>query len=130
MPIVEPICVKEKTELQKQFLLKLLKQNLGECEILAHKYVGYSNVVVVWFFVAMSRLDSECDDDSTSHNERREPVDVLKKTFDEINDRPVDDISLEFFYKPHTISLLLGCIFGMTYIAFTKSNDDQARLSI
>ena len=47
MPIVEPICVKEKTELQKQFLLKLLKQNLGECEILAHKYVGYSNVVVV-----------------------------------------------------------------------------------
>ena len=78
----------------------------------------------------MSRLDSECDDDSTSHNERREPVDVLKKTFDEINDRPVDDISLEFFYKPHTISLLLGCIFGMTYIAFTKSNDDQVRLSM
>jgi phosphatidylserine synthase 1 len=73
----------------------------------------------------MSRLDSECDEDSSSQHEPLEPRDVLKKTFDDINERPVDDISLEFFYKPHTISLLLGCIFGMTYIAFTKSNDDQ-----
>ena len=85
-----------------------------------------SDSVFYSIFSAMSRLDSECDEDPASHNDEREPPgDILKKTFDEINDRPVDDISLEFFYKPHTISLLLGCIFGMTYIAFTKSNDDQ-----
>jgi hypothetical protein len=28
--------------------------------------------------------------------------------------------SLEFFYKPHTISLMVLCIAGSTYIAFTR----------
>lgn len=28
-----------------------------------------------------------------------------KKVFEEINERPVDDIQLEVFYKPHTITL-------------------------
>ena len=28
-----------------------------------------------------------------------------KKVFEEINERPVDDIQLELFYKPHTITL-------------------------
>ena len=40
--------------------------------------------------------------------------------FLEINERPVDDISMEIFYKPHTISLLCVCIFGLTYTAFTR----------
>jgi phosphatidylserine synthase 1 len=70
----------------------------------------------------MRRFDSECEEDSFR---RTPPKEVVKKTFEEINDRPVDDISLDFFYKPHTISLLLACIFGLTYIAFTRSNDDQ-----
>ena len=75
----------------------------------------------------MSRVDSECDEDLQTS--RRNPKDAVRKTFDDINDRPVDDISLEFFYKPHTISLLLACIFGLMYIAFTRSNEDQVGLS-
>jgi len=52
---------------------------------------------------------------------------VTRKTFELINDRSVDDISLEFFYKPHTITLLLACISGLVYIAFARSNDDSVR---
>ena len=37
-----------------------------------------------------------------------------------INERPVDDISLEFFYKPHTISLLTISVLGLVYLAFTR----------
>jgi len=42
--------------------------------------------------------------------------------FVSINERPVDDISLEFFYQPHTITLLLCCISGLVYIAFTRDD--------
>ena len=44
----------------------------------------------------------------------------IKKHFLEINERPVDDISMEIFYEPHTITLLCLCIFGLTYTAFTR----------
>lgn len=37
-----------------------------------------------------------------------------------INERPVDDISLNFFYKPHTITLLAVSIFGVMYFAFVR----------
>ena len=37
-----------------------------------------------------------------------------------INEKGVDDISLEVFYKPHTISLLTVSIFGLLYVAFTR----------
>ena len=37
-----------------------------------------------------------------------------------INERAVDDISLDFFYKPHTITLLVTCISGLLYLAFTR----------
>ncbi|XP_023323852.1 phosphatidylserine synthase 1 [Eurytemora carolleeae] len=40
--------------------------------------------------------------------------------FVSVNERPVDDISLEFFYKPHTITLLVACISGITYTAFAR----------
>lgn len=43
--------------------------------------------------------------------------------FVSINERPVDDISLEFFYKPHTISLMLACILGITYVAFVRDEN-------
>lgn len=43
-----------------------------------------------------------------------------KSVFSEINERVVDDITLEFFYKPHTITLLLVSIFVVIYIAFTR----------
>ena len=37
-----------------------------------------------------------------------------------INERPVDDISLEFFYKPHTITLLTIFTSALLYSAFTR----------
>lgn len=44
-----------------------------------------------------------------------------QRTFTVMNERPVDDISLEFFYKPHTITLLLVSIIGVVYFAFIRS---------
>ena len=40
--------------------------------------------------------------------------------FHEINERQVDDISIEFFYKPHTITLLLLSVGSILYVAFTR----------
>ena len=37
-----------------------------------------------------------------------------------INEKGVDDISLEIFYKPHTITLLTVSIAGLLYSAFTR----------
>jgi phosphatidylserine synthase 1 len=50
---------------------------------------------------------------------------TVKRVFTEINDRPVDDISVDFFYQPHTISLLLLCIFGITFAAFARDTSDH-----
>lgn len=41
-----------------------------------------------------------------------------------INERPVDDISLEFFYKPHTITLLTVGIIAVFYSAFTRDESN------
>lgn len=41
-------------------------------------------------------------------------------SFPNINERPVDDISITFFYKPHTITLLLISIAAVIYSAFTR----------
>jgi len=40
--------------------------------------------------------------------------------FYSINEHRVDDISLAFFYKPHTITLLTTSILGLLYSAFTR----------
>lgn len=40
--------------------------------------------------------------------------------FKYINERPVDDISLDFFYKPHTITLLAVSIIAVMYFAFVR----------
>lgn len=53
------------------------------------------------------RTYSELDPDVADH-------------FYAINERPVDDISLEFFYKPHTITLLTLCTTALLYSAFTR----------
>ncbi|XP_074656440.1 phosphatidylserine synthase 1-like isoform X2 [Tubulanus polymorphus] len=47
-----------------------------------------------------------------------------KLHFSEINESPVDDISLEFFYKPHTLTLLTVSVLGLVYTAFVR--DDAA----
>lgn len=41
-------------------------------------------------------------------------------TFLAINERPVDDISLDFFYKPHTVTLLAISIVAVMYCAFVR----------
>ena len=46
-----------------------------------------------------------------------------------INERPVDDISLEFFYKPHTVTLLAVSLIGVFYSAFTR-NDSSLEANI
>lgn len=40
--------------------------------------------------------------------------------FISINERPVDDISLDFFYKPHTVTLLAVSIFALMYFACVR----------
>uniref|UniRef100_T1JP00 Phosphatidylserine synthase n=1 Tax=Strigamia maritima TaxID=126957 RepID=T1JP00_STRMM len=45
--------------------------------------------------------------------------------FQTINERPVDDISLVFFYKPHTITLLALSILILLYSAFTRTREDD-----
>nr|CAD7195248.1 unnamed protein product [Timema douglasi] len=45
-------------------------------------------------------------------------------TFNTINERPVDDISLEFFYKPHTITLLAVSIAAVICTAFIRDEAD------
>jgi hypothetical protein len=40
--------------------------------------------------------------------------------FLQMNERAVEDINLNFFYKPHTISLLLFSIIASMYFAFTR----------
>ena len=51
--------------------------------------------------------------------EKREVVDD-EDYFRFINEKGVDDISLEVFYKPHTITLLTLSILGLLYAAFTR----------
>ncbi|KFM81250.1 Phosphatidylserine synthase 1, partial [Stegodyphus mimosarum] len=41
-----------------------------------------------------------------------------------VNERPVDDISLEFFYKPHTITLLTVAVGAVLYSVFTRNDDN------
>ena len=43
-----------------------------------------------------------------------------KEAFERVNEKPVDEISLEFFYKPHTITLLAVSIAAVMYFAFTR----------
>jgi len=40
--------------------------------------------------------------------------------FCHINERAVDDISLEFFYKPHTLTLLAVSVIALLYYALTR----------
>lgn len=41
-------------------------------------------------------------------------------SFLNVNERPVDDISLELFYKPHTITLLAVSIIGVMCFAWIR----------
>jgi len=45
--------------------------------------------------------------------------------FVSINERPVDDISFEFFYKPHSLILMFLCVCGITWTAFTRDQTNH-----
>ena len=50
--------------------------------------------------------------------------------FVSINERPVDDISLEFFYQPHTLLLMFVCVCGITWTAFTRDQSHSINSNI
>ena len=65
---------------------------------------------------------------ATEVNKEKTPSPATtKRTFLEVNNREVDDISLEFFYKPHTITLLLGCVIFLTFLAFSRDPNADLR---
>lgn len=43
-----------------------------------------------------------------------------KNSFLAMNERAVEDMTINLFYKPHTITLLLCSIFAAMYFAFTR----------
>ncbi|XP_054462244.1 phosphatidylserine synthase 1 [Anoplopoma fimbria] len=50
-----------------------------------------------------------------------------------INEQQVDDICLDFFYKPHTITLLTVTVLSLMYFAFTRDDehsDNNLRVGI
>ncbi|MCJ8746375.1 hypothetical protein PDJAM_G00140990 [Pangasius djambal] len=47
-----------------------------------------------------------------------------KLHFRMINEQQVEDITIEFFYKPHTITLLTCTIISIMYFAFTRNDAD------
>uniref|UniRef100_A0A8C4HL25 Phosphatidylserine synthase n=1 Tax=Dicentrarchus labrax TaxID=13489 RepID=A0A8C4HL25_DICLA len=52
----------------------------------------------------------------------KEDVDY-KLHFRMINEQQVDDICLDFFYKPHTITLLTFTVLSLMYFAFTRDDE-------
>ena len=62
----------------------------------------------------VSRRNSVSSDDSVV------TPDDASDHFQYINEHPVDDISLEFFYKPHTITLLTMSVVWLMYSALTR----------
>uniref|UniRef100_A0A336LUN2 Phosphatidylserine synthase n=1 Tax=Culicoides sonorensis TaxID=179676 RepID=A0A336LUN2_CULSO len=47
-----------------------------------------------------------------------------REAFERVNEKPVDEISIELFYKPHTITLLAVSIIGVMYFAFVRDQND------
>lgn len=56
---------------------------------------------------------SQRDSDQPSAGLRTDP-------FLSVNEQPVDDISIDFFYKPHTVTLLAVSIISVMYFAFVR----------
>lgn len=64
------------------------------------------------------------DDDIMTDDPSSPPSRYINHKFYSINDAPVDDISIEFFYKPHTLTLLFFMIAAVVYSAFTRDADE------
>jgi len=70
-----------------------------------------------------SESEKTSNKNDTNEKEGNKPQkNDINNHFYAINERPVGDISLEFFYKPHTITLLTISIFAVFYSAFTRDD--------
>ncbi|XP_017844012.2 phosphatidylserine synthase 1 isoform X2 [Drosophila busckii] len=61
---------------------------------------------------------------SGNDNNGKKRKEEIAQTFVIVNERPVDDISLDFFYKPHTITLLAVSILAGMYFAFVRNESN------
>nr|XP_015811347.2 phosphatidylserine synthase 1 [Nothobranchius furzeri] len=61
---------------------------------------------------------------SGSHTLSKDDVNY-RMHFRMINEQQVEDITIEFFYKPHTITLLTCTVLSLMYFAFTRDDGDQ-----
>lgn len=86
-------------------------------------FLGRCRVYYKPFLDKMDREDSRDDDSSVSNRPSVEKPRRKVSSIDHflaINERPVDDISLKFFYKPHTLTLLTCAVLLIVYTAFTR----------
>lgn len=56
---------------------------------------------------------------SGSHTLSKDDVNY-RKHFRMINEQQVEDITIDFFYKPHTITLLTCTVLSLMYFAFAR----------
>lgn len=64
---------------------------------------------------------------TTENKEKAPSPPTIKRTYIEVNDRQVGDISLDFFYQPHTITLLIGCLVFLTFLVFSRDPNADFR---
>ncbi|CAD7005447.1 unnamed protein product [Ceratitis capitata] len=64
--------------------------------------------------------DGNISADVSGAETQEKGLDEYAETFVIVNERPVDDISLDFFYKPHTITLFAISVLCMMYFAFVS----------
>uniref|UniRef100_A0A8C2WPX7 Phosphatidylserine synthase n=1 Tax=Cyclopterus lumpus TaxID=8103 RepID=A0A8C2WPX7_CYCLU len=72
-------------------------------------------------------------DDAVSPRTLRKDAVNYKLHFRNINEQQVDEICLDFFYKPHTITLLTATVLSLMYFAFTRDDghsDNNLRVGI
>lgn len=63
---------------------------------------------------------SKSEDPATPSRESVTPTSAHHSSFLSMNERAVEDMTLNFFYKPHTITALFGSIFAAMYFAFIR----------
>lgn len=68
--------------------------------------------------VTKLRLTATCR--SSSHMRRRSRTEVERIYYQMINERVVNDVTLEFFYKPHTVTALVGICAFLLAPSFTR----------
>ena len=75
---------------------------------------------MVMIFAKSERMDSEVTTKMAAPTKKEDVREDDQYFRVSINEKAVDDISLDIFYKPHTITLLVVCVSGLLYMAFTR----------